>query len=81
MTTVIQAYCKLACFQLVYKGKYNICKCIPYCKILNNTLSNKSSIYIQGNDSTNRRIVCSCTKKCTATGVGMNTYLPAKPES
>lgn len=75
MNTVARAYCKLACFQLVYKGKYNICKCFPYCKVLNNTLSKKSSIYIQGPYAKKKGIDCSCTQTCMHTGVVIDNIL------
>lgn len=77
MSTLIKAYCQLACFQTVYRGKYNICKCFPYCKVLNNTLSNKTSAYIQGPTAKNKRIDCSCIHKCTHTGVKLNNILIA----
>ncbi len=77
MNTVIQAYCKLACFQTVYRGKYNICNCFPYCKVLNNTLSNKSSAYIQGPNAKNKGIDCFCKHTCKNTGMVINTNLIA----
>ena len=72
MNTLTQAYCKLACFQVVHRGKYNICHCFPYCKVLNNTLSNKSSVYIQGPYAKTREIDCSCIQTCKNTSVTIN---------
>ena len=77
MNKMAQSYCKLGCFQMVYRGKYNICNCFPFCRVLNNTLSNKSSAYIQGPYAKNRGVDCSCTQTCKNTRVTINTNLIA----
>ena len=66
-TTLIQAYCKLACFQTVVAKKLNICKCLPYCKLLNNTKSKYTSSYIQGCNAKQHDNICSCKQICKHT--------------
>lgn len=71
-TAIIQAYCKLACFQLARTEKYNICTCFPHCKVLNNTLSSYSSSYIQGPYASNKTNDCFCTDTCKHTNTKIN---------
>ena len=71
-TTLIQAYCKLACFQTIIAKKYNICKCLPHCKLLNNTKSKYTSAYIQGPDAKQNTDKCDCTQICRYTQCSIN---------
>ena len=66
-TKIIHAYCKLSCFQTIIAAKYNLCKCNPYCKLLNNTLSENTSAYIQGPYARHDQPTCSCIDKCKFT--------------
>ena len=66
-TKITQAYCKLSCFQLVIANKFNICKCNPYCKLLNNTMSKNTPIYLQGPVIKQNDKICDCITKCTYT--------------
>lgn len=72
-TPLIQAYCKLACFQTIVANKYNICKCTPYCKLLNNTLSKNTSAYIQGPDAKEKDNKCVCNQVCKHTQCTLDT--------
>lgn len=71
MKTLIIAYCKIACFQMVKSNKYNICKCFPHCSVLNNTLSINTSAYILGPDAKNTGSDCCCKDKCKHTQINI----------
>lgn len=71
MKPLINAYCKLACFQMVKSNKYNICKCFPHCSVLNNTLSTTTSAYILGPDAKNTHSDCFCKDKCKQTQINI----------
>lgn len=75
-TKLIHAYCKLACYQTIYASKYNICKCNPHCKLLNNTLSKNTPAYIQGHDAKQTKNECFCTDTCkyTSCTIDKNKY-------
>lgn len=67
MQPLIQSYCKMACFVLIRKNKYNLCHCHPFCKLLNNTLNGKSGAYIQGPYIKYQSNDCDCIHICKHT--------------
>ena len=72
MSSILQAYCKLSCFKYVKRGQYNICKCYPFCAVLNNTMSKKSSAYLQGENITHQMNDCDCVVTCKKTNTSLN---------
>ena len=73
-TKIIYAYCKLSCFQPIVQNKFNICKCNPYCKLLNNTLSKHTSAYIQGPYVKQQENTCHCIDKCKFTSCTLDSH-------
>lgn len=67
MYKLANALCKLACYQLVHENKFNICVCHPFCKLLNNLFSTRSSIYSQGPYVRYNLNDCKCNDKCKYT--------------
>ena len=72
MHKLANAYCKLACFQLVRENKFNICTCHPFCKLLNNLFTSHSSIYSQGPYARYNLNDCKCKDTCKYTNISCN---------
>ena len=71
MSQLPQLFCKLTCFNAVKQHKLNVCKCFPFCSLLNRTATNKSPAYMVGISVTDKKNDCDCTVTCKHTSSSM----------
>lgn len=71
MSQLPQLFCKLTCFNAVKQHKLNVCKCFPFCSLLNRTATNKSPAYMVGISATDKKNDCDCSVTCKHTSSSM----------
>lgn len=71
MSQLPQLFCKLACFNTIKRSENNICKCFPFCSLLNKSSINKSPAYMVGISATDKKNDCECSVTCKHTSSSM----------